>query len=72
MEKTLLELIDLRAKKLDENSSNGGHFTIMKFSTHYKAMWGTPNLNDGSGRDEVRNLQEYETLEDCLVGLLTD
>lgn len=44
----------------------GGHFTIFRFSSHWKAMWGTP--------DEVRttcmHLPAYPTFEEALIGLI--
>ncbi len=62
---TLLTLADLLARK-----KRGGHLTIMRFTTHWKAMIGTPNLDCGDGRSEVRRLKGYDTLEEALKGLL--
>jgi len=48
---------------------NDGHLTIMRFTTHWKAMFGTPNLDIG-GREQVRELHGASTLRDALVALL--
>jgi hypothetical protein len=55
-----------------KTGKGGGHFTIFKFSTHYKAMIGTPNLDTGDGREEVKKLKSSPTLEGALVIALTD
>ena len=47
-----------------------GHYTIFKFTTHYKAMWGTPNLDTGEGRDQVLHLPACATLDEALSYLL--
>jgi hypothetical protein len=46
-----------------------GHLTIMKFTTHWKAMFGTPNL-DVDGRAEVRSLSKFDMLDECLRDLV--
>lgn len=51
---------------------HGGHLTIMSFTTHWKAAYGTPDLDSGKGRWEVESLPAYPTLEAALAGLLTD
>jgi hypothetical protein len=43
-----------------------GHYTIMAFTTGYKAGFGTPNL-DGLGREQVWNIPSQETLKGALV-----
>lgn len=61
---TLLEFAQkIAIKKYD------GHLTVMRFTTHWKVMFGTPNL-DIDGRKEVRKLQAYPTLEEALRALI--
>lgn len=53
---------------------DSGHLTILRFSSEWKVMLGTPNLDDdygqGSGRDEVWQLQGFTALEAALADLL--
>ena len=60
--KTLLALAELKATK-----ENSGHFTILKFSTHYKIFKGTPNLDGISERDKIWKLPAFSRLEDALI-----
>jgi hypothetical protein len=62
----LISLAEMRARDY------GGHLTIMRFSTEWKAMLGTPNLDTGDGREQVRALNGYESLEDALSYLIID
>ncbi len=52
-------------------SVSSGHLTIMKFSTHWKILFGTPNLDSEDGRIQVWNLKSYDTLKKALVDILT-
>ena len=49
---------------------NDGHLTIMRFTTGWKVMAGTPNLDTGNGRAEVANLGAYISLEEALVAFI--
>jgi len=49
----------------------GGHLTIMRFTCHWKAMFGTPNL-DWNGRKEVAQLEHAKTLQGALFLLISD
>lgn len=42
------------------------HFTILKFSTHYKGMFGTIDVDGLTGRDFLRSLPGFPTLQDAL------
>jgi hypothetical protein len=53
------------------NVFHDGHLTIMKFTTHYKAMFGTPNL-DIDGRNEVLMLEGFPTLRKTLEHLILE
>lgn len=45
--------------------------TILKLSTGWKVAFGSPNLdNKGVGKDQVRLVPEFETLEEALENLL--
>jgi len=46
-----------------------GHLTIMRFTTGWKVMLGTPVLDLYHGRPEVDRLEQYETLEEALAEL---
>jgi len=44
-----------------------GHWTLMRFTTGYKCIMGTPNLDDGSGRGEVSITRNCTSLEDAIA-----
>jgi hypothetical protein len=44
-----------------------GHYTIFKFTTGYKIMLETPDLDSGAGREQVRGLSSFETLREALI-----
>ena len=46
-----------------------GHLTMMRFTSGWKVMFGTPNLDIG-GRDEVRQLVISPTLEAALISAI--
>jgi hypothetical protein len=48
MKEKLFEIVDKIA-----NEHYDGHFTLMRFTTHWKAMFFTPDLDTGKGRDAV-------------------
>uniref|UniRef100_A0A6H1ZX21 Uncharacterized protein n=1 Tax=viral metagenome TaxID=1070528 RepID=A0A6H1ZX21_9ZZZZ len=67
---TLEELMVMASRKAEEadlkvNAVNG-HLTIFKFTTHWKIYPGTPDLDGGKGRKEIRELQGFDTLEEAL------
>lgn len=61
----LLEMAEYRAAQRYD-----GHLTIMRFTTGWKVMFGTPDLDGGTGRDEVADLTGYPTLAIALRVLL--
>ena len=63
--RTLISLVEMKA---DRNAD--GHLTIMRFTTEWKVMFGTPNLDTGEGRGQVRELIGHETLEEALSYLI--
>lgn len=64
--RTLIALAEIKARDC------GGHLTIMRFTTEWKAMLGTPELDTGEGRKQVLSLKGYESLEDTLSYLIID
>ena len=64
--RTLISLAEMKARDYS------GHLTIMRFTTEWKAMFGTPELDTGEGRKQVLNLKGYESLEDALSYLIID
>lgn len=61
----------LRAVEALAELHHDGHYTILRFTTHYKALWGTPDLDSGAGRDEIRRHAGQPALEHALVALLS-
>ena len=48
----------------------GGHFTIFKFTTHYKGMFGTIDVDALTGRQQIRDLPGFMTLQEALSWML--
>ena len=46
-----------------------GHFTVMRFTTGWKCMAGTPDLDVG-GRDEVSALASFRSMREALVSFV--
>ena len=44
-----------------------GHLTILKFTTGWKCMVGTPDLDSGEGRKQIAMLEAYESMDDAIV-----
>lgn len=64
--RTLITLAEMKAEDYS------GHLTIMRFTTEWKAMPGTPDLDTGEGRKQVLSLKGYESLEDALLYLIIE
>ncbi|NOK37139.1 hypothetical protein HMI49_28475 [Corallococcus exercitus] len=47
----------------------GGHFTLMRFTTGWKCMLGTPDL-DGDGRGEVAKLPAFQSAREALTAFI--
>lgn len=62
--KDLMELLELLTSR--HIGKYDGHLTIMKFSTNWKVMAGTPDLDHGKGRGQIRDASVGETLEKAL------
>jgi hypothetical protein len=61
-------LLALAERKAAEEAD--GHLTLMRFTTGWKCMVGTPNLDIGEGREEIRRLTMHSSLKEALVDLL--
>ena len=68
MDLTTDELIDIFETLVYER--NDGHLTIMRFTTGWKVMPGTPNLDTGAGREAVGELTSYRTLREALIAII--
>lgn len=47
------------------NEKYDGHFTLMSFTTHFKACFGTIN-----GREHIKSLKPHKTIDDAVFYLL--
>lgn len=56
----LIEQLQSRANKYHD-----GHYTIMKFTTNYKATFGTVNE-----REQIDVLQGFKTLKEAIINCL--
>ncbi len=48
----------------------GGHLTLMRVNTGWKAMFGAPNFDTEEGRKEMQKLRTFKTLYEALVELV--
>jgi hypothetical protein len=62
--KALLAVVETLARQ------HGGHVSILRFTTGWKVLWGTVNLDGPGRRAEVEALPTYGTLREALEGLL--
>jgi len=74
MEKTSeIDSMDLATLvSLAENLANeqDGHLSIFRFTTGWKVILGTPNLDTGQGREEIKKLKAYKSLRYALASLI--
>lgn len=54
------------------NKHYDGHFAIFSFTTHFKAGFGTPDLDSGAGREQIRKRPGFPTLQSALADLILD
>ena len=50
------------AEKLARQNYDG-HLSILKFTGGWKVLFGTPNVDNGEGREQIRSLPIYPSLE---------
>jgi hypothetical protein len=60
-----IALTNLVAKRYTD-----GHLTILKFTTGWKCMVGTPDLDSGEGRKQIAALETYENFNDAVIAEL--
>ena len=49
---------------------HGGHLTLMRVNTGWKAMYGSPDLETDEGRRKVQALKTFKTLYEALATLV--
>jgi hypothetical protein len=50
-------------------AEHGGHLTLMRVNTGWKAMYGAPDLDSDEGRRKVQALKTFKTLYEALAAL---
>ena len=50
-------------------AEHGGHLTLMRVNTGWKAMYGQPDLESEEGRRKVQALKTFKTLYEALAAL---
>jgi hypothetical protein len=59
----------LRQAERSADANHGGQLTIMRVSTGWKVMYGSPDLESGEGHKEVQKLRTFKTLYEALSSL---
>ena len=49
---------------------HGGHLTLLRLSTGWKAMYGSPDFDSQSGQQEIQKLKTHKTLSEAVSSLL--
>ena len=62
---TLLKIAELIAE-----DSYKGHLTILRFTTHWKVFFGTPDMDTGKGREFVNKIYAFDSLDEALSNLI--
>jgi len=65
MENHIFELVDELSRM--KSGTSEGHFTLMKLSTCWKAMFFTPDLVSGRGREQVNAVPPGKTMEEAIL-----
>ena len=60
----------LRQAEQVADSKHGGHLTLMRLNTGWKAMYGSPDYDSDQGRKEVQKLRTFKTLYEAVKSLL--
>jgi hypothetical protein len=69
-EKLLWELVEICSEM--RSGMRDGHFTLMKFTTHWKASFSTPDLDSGKGRKQVRELAAFKTKNEAIINAIRE
>ncbi len=67
-ENYLIELLEKAVSVADRD--HDGHVTFLKFTIGWKVSFGTPDLDTGYGRKEIRDLKAFDSLQEALEELL--
>lgn len=59
----------MRQAETTAAQKHGGHLTLMRVDTGWKAMYGTPNLETEEGRRELQKLKIFKSLYEALRDL---
>ena len=62
---TMVHIVEEMAKQQTD-----GHISILKFTTGWKAFFGTTNLDIGGDRERIARMPAFETLEGALQNLI--
>lgn len=60
----------LRQAETVAELEHGGHLTLMRVNTGWKAMYGAPELDSEEGRKKVQALKTFRTLYEALTTLV--
>ena len=61
----IVELIEKIASEISD-----GYYTILKFTSGYKAFFGTPDLDNGNEREKIAKLESFVSIEEALLYLI--
>jgi hypothetical protein len=75
MRRELLDMDDLTVLFLEvrkiANKEFDGHFTILKFTTHYKSFFGTIDIDSGDSRKRLwEQIPQFTTLNESLANMI--
>lgn len=60
----------LREAESIADQQHGGHVTLMRVNTGWKAMYGAPDFDTEEGRKEMQQLRTFKTLYEALSALV--
>jgi hypothetical protein len=60
----------LRQVERVAEEQHGGHLTLLRVSTGWKAMYGNPDLTTEDGQREIQRLRTFKTLYEAVHSLL--
>lgn len=64
-----LDTLMLELEKIAKTEADG-HITILKFTTGWKAAFGTPNIDIGEERGKIAKLKSHPTYESAIKDLI--
>jgi len=60
----------LRQAERVADEKYGGHLTLLRLSTGWKAMYGSPDYDSEEGRKDIQKLRTFKTLYEAVDSLL--